>query len=163
MTIVDSINKITESLGGDTSGVQTAAEAIDALGPVISGGGGGGSVGTATLIYDEITGLPTDVELNNLTSFDDYTAMGSPAIFVEPASIISDSEVSKYTQSGQHGFSFYEPSSGVFIIVEYVGYHATSVDLNSGEPTSFSLYVSDCAVYRVYEDGVWGDWIEVFS
>lgn len=129
-----------------------------------SGEGGGGSVGTATLIFDEARGITTDVELNNLTSFSDYTAMGSPATFSESASIILDSENVKCTQSGLHGFSFYEPSSGVIIIVEHVGYHTMyvepDVEPDLSNPNGFSPRVCDCIVYRVYEDSAWGAWID---
>lgn len=93
MTIVDSINKITESLGGDTSGVQTAAEAIDALNPVLTGGGSGSGVGlptsrilinySDTSIYDQDSGETNHEEtytvesvgMDELMSLDEFIAL----------------------------------------------------------------------------------------
>ena len=83
MTIVKSLNEMTESLGGDTTGAHTAEKAIDALGSVISGGGGGGfkTINIKAEIHYTSSGssvIPewtvTEVNTGDATSFEDVVA-----------------------------------------------------------------------------------------
>lgn len=175
MTIVDSINKITESLGGDTTGVQTASEAIDALRPVIGGGGGTG-LGSASFEshshFDEETG--ETISTYNLISMDGLTSLDTViqqygadfqewGVYIEPAQITvqsyyDDDPDRQYpntpaTVVGEHEFCKWGAGQGelfIYVIPTFVYYGSSA--------PSFSTTTT--ILYRSYQsESGWTEWM----
>lgn len=73
MAIVDSLSKVINDLGGDSTGVNTIEEGIDTLGPLLSGGGGGGGIGLSTgaIILDG-NNFSVEVDTGTSSSFESY-------------------------------------------------------------------------------------------
>ena len=159
MTIVDSINKLTSDLGGTPTGKNTIQEAIDELNPVLvsktSGGGGGGgtSFGTVTVTEGVLITDPTTIELEGLSSADDYLESGLD-YFIEPAKITFISGSYKYTAIGTHEFSLYGSDYQESFSVTY-----GDLMYNAMAEREALIFITR-TLYRVHSDGAWGDWTE---
>ena len=168
MTIVDSINKITESLGGDTSGVQTVSEAINALGPVISGGGGGGGLKTVNIkadVHYTSSGsslIPkwtvTEVDTGDATSFEEAAA--SEYGQIDETVILS---IESYNYSSEE-----EPELKKLVILALHHISAYDGEDGDGEPIKGVEGITPLETYAGYfsidmtrfrgVDGNWREW-----
>ena len=168
MTIVDSINGVTSALGGDPKEANTIQEAIDTLTPVIvektSGGGGGSNAATVTVEF----GDPLDeyappriesVVFSNTTSFEDYLELEEVG-FVEAVmyshTATGVTEIPNTLTTSQATHSFYNAGDDGYVESITASYNAMTISSYNHE---IEPIFGGVALYRIYADGEWGEWI----
>ena len=167
MTIVKSLNEMTEGLGGNTTGAHTVEKAIDKLKTVV--GGGGGTGGTANIVADFFN-KSFSVTTSGLTPYED--APKDKAFFGEHMQVDVN-----YTPSETGGMSIQlqnYPAAHSFQLGDSEGTTTLEVlscffvlpgitpaidaQFSDGTRSSVTPAMALLVAFRSYKDGVWSDW-----